>query len=625
MPTYRQKLKPRFAALGAIVVLVLGVLLVRLWQMQVVSGQAYASQADQNRIREITTVAPRGRILDRRGRPLVTNRATLAVLVEPFRGGDEEAEKAHDQMIARLSALLDVPVADIKERLESVREAALASRVVAMDVELDKVAYLEEHSSEFPGVSVETRAVREYPQGRLAAHVLGYTGEISEGQLSDSAFDGYDPTDIVGKSGAEASFESALQGDRGTRRLEVDAAGNPRRMIAETKPVPGRDVMLTIDSRVQKVTEKALADALRDARGEKFYRARAGAAVAIDIRTGEVLSMASLPTYDPTVFLGGVTTKQWRSLTSTESEYPLSNRAIAGQYPPASTFKAFTGLAGLQYGLTSKWHTYQCAGKWTGMGEQWKKYCWNRAGHGSETFMAGIEDSCDVVFYEIGYAAYKERGEKIQRVAREFGYGSRLGIELPGEADGRVPDAKWKKAFNEDYPEYQQWLPGDTVNLAIGQGDMLVTPLQVAATYAGIANDGKVMQPHLMKAVLGSSGKPVVKVKPQVARRPKVSAANLKAVQEALVNVTTQGTARSAFAGFGTTVAGKTGTAEVTNKDDYAWFVGYAPANDPKYAVAVVVEQGGHGGSIAAPAARQILAALLGQKVEHVSATDLSR
>lgn len=625
MPAYRQKLKPRFAALGLIVLVVLGVLLLKLWQMQVLTGPAYASQAEQNRVREVTTIAPRGRILDRNGKPLVTNRATLAVVVAPFRGGDDDAKAAHERMLQRLSALLDVPVPEIEERLASVKEAALAPRVVAIDVPLAKVAYLEEHGPEFPGVSVETRAVREYPQGDLAAHVLGYTGEISESQLNDPAFDGYDPTDVVGRAGAEAAFETALQGDRGSRRLEVDAAGNPRRIIAETEPTPGRDVVLTIDSDVQKVAERALAEALVDARKEKFYKAKAGAAVAVDVRNGEVLAMASLPTYDPTVFLGGISQSQWRSLNSTESQYPLSNRAIAGQYPPASTFKAFTGLAGLQYGMTRQWATYQCAGKWTDMGEQWKKYCWNRSGHGTESFMGGIEDSCDVVFYEIGYESYKRGGEKVQRVAREFGYGEKLGIELPGETEGRVPDAAWKRAYNENYPEYRQWLPGDTVNMAIGQGDMLVTPLQAATSYAAIANSGKVMRPHLMKSVLGSDGKPVLKTKAEVVSRPKVSKANLSIMRQALRMVTSTGTAKGAFRGFDVDVAGKTGTAQVAKKDDYAWFIGYAPADNPRYCVAVVVEQGGHGGSVAAPAARQILAAALGERVEHVTATDLSR
>ncbi|PKQ15955.1 MAG: penicillin-binding protein 2 [Actinobacteria bacterium HGW-Actinobacteria-7] len=618
MPTFRERLKPRFAILGVVVVAVLGILLFRLWTMQILAGPAFAARADDNRIREVTTVAPRGRILDRKGRELVTNRPTMAVLAA--RSVAENAE-----VMNKLSSLLDMPVAELKDRITSVKEAALAPRVVAIDVPMTTVAYLAEHESQFPGVEVATRSVRRYPYGDLAAHVLGYTGEISEDQLAGADFQGYDPTDVVGKSGAESSFESVLQGDRGLRRLEVDAAGRPKRIISETEPEAGRDVVLTIDADVQKVTEEALAQAIKDAHADGYYKAKAGAAIAIDTRTGEILAMASAPTYDPAVFLGGVSNKEWRSLTTTSSEFPLSNRAIQAQYPAASTFKAMTGLAGLNYGLTRQWATYTCRGLWTGMGKQWGKYCWNRSGHGVETFMDGFADSCDTVFYEIGYAFYKDKGEKLQKFARSFGYGQLTGIDLGGEATGRVPDAAWKKAYNQNYPEYQGWLPGDTVNMAIGQGDLLVTPLQVVASYAGIANNGKVMKPHVLRKVLGSDGKTVLGPTKEVAFAPKVSKKNLSIVGSALHNVTTIGTAKGAFRGFGIQVAGKTGTAEVTGKDDYAWFVGYAPVQQPKYAVVVVLEQGGHGGSIAAPAGRQILAELLGQRVEHVKAKDNSR
>ncbi len=618
MPTFRERLKPRFAILGVVVLAVLGLLLFRLWTMQVLSGEEFSARADDNRIREVTTIAPRGRILDRKGRELVTNRPTMAVLASRSVAEDQ-------RVLSKLSALLDMPVPELKDRISSVKEAALASRVIAIDVPMETVAYLSEHETEFPGVEVATRSVRRYPYGQLAAHLLGYTGEISEDQLAQQDFQGYDPTDVVGKSGAESSFESVLQGDRGLRRLEVDASGSPQKIISETEPESGRDVVLTIDARVQKVTEQALAQAIKDAHGDKYYKAKAGAAIAIDVRTGEVLAMASAPTYDPTVFLGGVSEKEWRSLNSTDSEFPLTNRAIQAQYPAASTFKAMTGLAGLQYGMTRQWATYTCQGRWTGMGEQWGKYCWNHAGHGTETLMDGFSDSCDTVFYEIGYDFYKDKGEKLQKFARSFGYGQLTGIELGGEAAGRVPDAAWKKSYNENYPEYQRWLPGDTVNIAIGQGDLLVTPLQVVASYAGIANKGKVMKPHVLRKVLGSDGKTVLGPTKEVAFAPKVSKKNLDIVDGALARVTTIGTGQGAFRGFAIPVTGKTGTAEVSGKDDYAWFAGYAPSNKPKYAVVVVVEQGGHGGAVAGPAARQMLASLLGQPVEHVTAQDSSR
>ena len=617
MTDFRQQLRPRFAALAFVVLAILGLLLARLWTMQVLNGTAYAEQAVENRVREVTTEAPRGRILDRNGKELVTNRPTMAVVVEP-------SAKDDDELLARLSTVLNMPVADIKARVSSVKQAPLASRTVAIDVPLQAVSYLEEHENEFPGVDVRVQAVRRYPQGALAAHVMGYAGEVSQSEL-DSEDSPYQYGDIVGKAGAEKSFETVLQGDRGRQLIEVDAAGRPRRVILDSDPVPGRDVVLTIDSDVQAVTERALAQALEDAHKVKFPKAKAGAAVAIDVKTGEIIAMASLPTYDPELFLGGISEKNWQTLTSKESAFPLNNRAIMAQYPAASTFKAMTGLAGLEAGFTAPETTYNCQGRWTGMGEEWEKYCWDHSGHGNESFMDGIKDSCDTVFYEIGYRFYKDKGEKLQKFSRRYGFGAKSGVDLPGEVSGRVPDAAWKAKYNEDYPEFQKWLPGDTVNLSIGQGDLLVTPLQLLDSYAGIAHGGKVMKPHVMKQVLDAQGTPVLTTQPEVIFDTKTSSSHLASMKTALVSVTEVGTGKGAFEGFPITVAGKTGTAQVAGKDDMALFVGFAPAEKPRYAVVVVIEEGGHGGSVAGPAARQILAACLGQKIEHVTATDASR
>jgi penicillin-binding protein 2 len=618
MPTFRQHLGPRFITFALVIIGVLGILLVRLWTMQVLSGAAFAAQAEQNRVREFTTEASRGRILDRDGEELISNRATLAVTVVP------EAQE-DDEMLGRLSALLSIPTPELKERVVSIRQDALKPRTVAIDVPLETASYLAEHESEFPGVQVERQSVRQYPKGTLAAHVLGYTGEISEAELGDQDLTGYELGDIVGKAGAEAQFEKVLQGDRGYKRVEVDASGRARRVVEEADPLPGRDVVLTIDSELQGVAERALAEALADAHAEDFKKARAGAAVLLDVATGEVLAMASTPSYDPELFLGGISEEDWERLTDEQSEYPLNNRAIMAQYPPASTFKAFTGLGGLEDGLVKPDTVAVCEGRWTGMGEEWPKYCWARSGHGSETFVEGITHSCDTVFYEIGYKFDRRTDEGLQEFVRRFGYGNMTGVDLPGEVDGRVPDAAWKAEYNEDFPEYRKWLPGDTVNIAIGQGDLLATPLQVAATYGGIANGGKVMRPHVLKAVHASDGEVAHETEPEIAFDAGVSAGNLETVQYGLETVTESGTGADAFAGFEVPVAGKTGTAQVAGKDDYAWFVGYAPAEAPRYVAAVVIEQGGHGGAIAAPAVRSILGASLGVSSEHVRAHDRSR
>jgi penicillin-binding protein 2 len=628
LPNSQQQLKGRYAVLAVVVVCVLGALLARLWTMQVLNGSAFAEQAVQNRVREVTTTSPRGRILDAKGRLLVSNKATMAVFVDPsFSYVTVSGKRVKNvDLFNRLSAILNTPVADIEQEAFNVRDQALAPRMVAIGVSKEAVAYISEHPSLFKGVEVRAEPIRQYPQGLVAAHVLGYTGEVSQDQIANSTVNGYQYGDIVGKSGAEAEFEKVLQGDRGQRLVEVDAQGRPQRVIQDTPSTPGHDVVLTIDSKVQKVTEAALLTALDDAHKAKFPNAKAGAAVAVDIKTGAIIAMASVPTYDPSLFLNGISKKQWASLNATGSDFPLTNRAIMGQYPAASTFKAMTGLAGLQYHMINTGSTVDCVGTWTEMGKQWKKFCWDHAGHGIEDFYGAVRDSCDSYFYHVGYLFYKDKGEKLQKYARTFGFGSKSGVDLPGEVSGRIPDAEWKNAYFQNYPELQQWQPGDAVNLSIGQGDLLVTPLQLVDSYAGIANGGKVMKPHVLKQVLAPDGKAVLTYKPTVAFDSKTSASNLSAMKTALLGVTeTGGTGAGAFSGFPVQVAGKTGTAQVAGKDDYAWFVGFAPANNPKYAVAVMIEQGGHGGSVAGPAARQIFAALLNQKVEHVSATDSSR
>lgn len=618
MPNYFEQLKGRYAVLGVIVLLVLGLLTAKLWSLQVLNGAAYAKQAERNSTREVTTTAPRGRILDANGTALVTNRATVAVYVDPSVKNDKE-------LLARLSEALNVPVDQITAKLKDVREQALAPRMVAVDVPMSVVAYLSEHAALFPGVEVREQPVRAYPLASLASHVLGYTGQASESDLAQPDAS-YEYGDLVGKSGAELQFESVLRGDRGTQVYEVDATGKVQTLTKEVEAVAGNDVQLTIDSNVQAVTEAALAQALQDAHKDGFPSAKAGAAVVVNVKTGAIVAMASLPTYDPSLFLGGISTADWEQLNSKESEYPLTNRAIAGQYPAASTFKAITGMAGIDEGMISVNTTYDCKGTWTDMGTKWKKYCWDHSGHGVETFTEAIRDSCDSYFYNVGYLFYKDGGEKLQAYAEKFGFGAKSGIDLPGEAKGRVPDAAWKAEYNKDYPENKGWLPGDTVNMAIGQGDLLVTPLQLVNAYAGIANGGKIMKPHILKAVLGADGQPILTYEPTVAFQTSASAKSIAAMQAGLEAVTKSGgTAYGAFKGFPVAVAGKTGTAQVANKDDYAWFAGYAPVDDPEYAVAVIIEQGGHGGSIAGPAARQIFAALFGEKIEHVTATDVSR
>lgn len=617
MTTFREHLKGRFGILGLIALIALGGLLARLWSMQVLYGTSYAAQAENNRIRQISIDAPRGRILDSAGRALVTNKPVMAVMAAPSVQYDQA-------LMARLSAVIDVPVDEMERRFKSDKEERLKPRVLRLDVPMKTVSYLVEHAPEFPGVQVEAAAVRQYPMGTLAAHVLGYTGEISEAQLEKEQLPDYRLGDIVGKAGVEAQYDKVLLGEKGYRRLEVDSMGRVRRIVEQGEPRAGKDVQLTIDAELQAVAEQALADALAEAHRQGYKKARAGSAVVLDVETGAVLAMASAPTYDPTLFLGGISQKDWESLNAKDSEYPLNNRAIMAAYPPASTFKAVTGMAGLEYRVVSAGSAFSCGGFWEGMGKP-GKWCWNHSGHGRVTFTEGIEKSCDIVFYEIGKRFFEQKGEPLQAFSRSMGLGEDTGVDLPGEVSGRVPDAAWKKAYNSDYPEAQAWLGGDTVNMAIGQGDLLMTPLQLASVYAALGNGGKVMKPHVLKAVLGSDGAPMLTIEPVVSHDPGLSPSNLATMRRALVDVTETGTGRGAFVGFPVTVAGKTGTAQVTKKDDFAFFACFAPANQPRYAVAVVVEQGGHGGSVAGPAARQILSKLFNVPYRPVRTTDPSR
>lgn len=619
MPALKDNLRPRFLVLAAIFTGVLFILLIRLWTMQVINGAEYVTLAEQNRIREVTMVAPRGRILDRNGIVLVDNRATLAVLAE-------RSVLDNAATIKRLADLIGIPSTAIESRILTSREAALAPHAVMLDAPVRVVSYLAEHPDLFPGISVEPRTVRTYPFGALAAHVLGYAGGISDDELASETFIDYDPGDVVGKTGAEAQFESILQGDRGVRTVEVDAVGRVRRVISEIEPEPGRDVMLTIDINAQRVAEEALQQAFAAAAGLGFPQANAGSVVALDVKTGETLAMASAPTFAPEKFVGGITTEEWDSITSKESGYPLNNRAISSGYAPASTFKAFVGLAGLQNGIVTPGTTSNCQGTWTGFGTQWKKMCWKHSGHGAITFERAIAESCDVYFYDVGKAFYNTGNESLQAYIDSWGYGSKTGIDLPGEVTGRVPDIAWKKDFNKNYPEYQKWLPGDTVNMSIGQGDALATPLQIAASYAGIANDGKLMRPHVFKAAVSDTGVPIIEAKSEVFATPEVSAANLTTIQSALRRVITNGTGASAFRNMSVPSAGKTGTAQVAGKEDYALYVGYAPYDDPQYSVSVVIEQGGGGGAVASSAARKVLSSLLGLDTGYVpTAQDFSR
>lgn len=603
-----EQVQIRIAIFSIAVIIVIGMLLGRLWYLQVLTGNEYKVLAEENRIRTISIDPPRGIIYDRNKKVLVKNRPSLAVTLSP------DTAKKNKDIVKKVAEILKMTPKEVRKKLREKREGPLEPRVIQTDVDESIVSYIKEHQSKLPGVEVKVISVREYPSKDLAAHALGYVGEISEDELEKPEYNDYVLGDAIGKSGAECEYESALRGVKGEQQVEVNAAGRKLRVIKTRDFRPGNNLVLTIDKKLQKATEEALEGAARYARGKGYSDAKAGAAIVIEPDSGKILAMASYPTFDPRVFIGGIKTKQWQELNDKDSNYPLINRTMMSSYAPGSTFKPFTALAGMKEGIISPKTAYACGGKWLAYGKKWVKYCWKRSGHGRVNLNRALVESCDIYFYEVGNAFYKifkkDKRELLQDWMGKFGFGSKTGaFEMIPEESGRVPDAAWKKKWNKNHPEYQLWLPGDTVNIGFGQGDLLVTPLQLAIAYGAIANGGTLYQPRLIEKTLTPDGEIARRFKNQRVRKLDFSPEQLKSVQTGLKGVTSSGggTAAPAFSGFPVPVAGKTGTAQVRGKDDYAWFVCYAPSNDPQYVVVVMVEQGGHGGSVAAPAARKIL------------------
>lgn len=610
----------RIKILATIVAVIFTVLAVRLLFLQVVKGDTFKRMAEENRIRAINITAPRGKIYDRNQELLINNRLamTLTIIPKSFK---------NKLLVKRLSKLLNMPAREINKQILSKRSNPLKPKVVKRDVSNEVVAYIKEHQDKFPGIEIISEPIRDYPNHNLAAHVLGYLGEISDKELQAKKNKDYDLGDLIGKSGVEKSYESILRGSKGIEYLEVDAANRAIRTIKREDPDPGNNLILTIDKKIQISAENALAKAIERAKQGKFKHAAAGAIVVMDPNNGEILALASQPSYDPEIFVGGISNEQWSEINNKKSLYPLNNRALMSSYPTGSTFKVVTALAGLANGIINPTTTFICAGRWNGWGAGWTKWGWKRSGHGSVNLIRALTVSCDVYFYELSYRLYKKDNEALQFWAKKLGLGSKTGVDLPDEAKGRVPDKKWKKAFNKNWPENQAWFPGDTVNMAIGQGDVLLSLLQLANVYSTIIKNGVDYQPHIVKKILTTDGKVVADVPPKVKSTISLPASYFENIKNGLKKVTTapEGTAAGIFRNFPVPVGGKTGTSEVAGKDDFAFFVAFAPADNPAYVITVVIEEGGHGGSTAAPAARQILSDIYNVKAGSVAAVDKSR
>ena len=606
--------KTRLTGLSIFSGSIIAILFAKLWSMQLVSVDEYTEQAELNRTRTISTVAPRGRILDRNGVELVTNRPSLVVMASSEVAND-------DVMVQHLANVLGMPMVAVRRKIQDQTEGAQSRRTVAVDVSRRVVSYIDEHQYLFEGVNVEERAQRHYPMGSTCAHVLGYTGSPTVEQLKAAEEDtsnwsiAYESGDTIGQAGIEYQYESVLQGVRGEQTVYVDADGSVLDYATSIEAQPGSDIVLTIDSKVQKVAEESLASIIKKIRSKGNSTCDSGSAVCIDVTNGEVIAMASYPTFSPNDFVGGISNDDWELLSSEEAGNPLMNRAIAGQYPSASTIKPLSTFAALNYGIASSKSGYDCTGYWTGFGQQYGQYCWNHSGHGYVNLREGNVYSCDTVFYEIGKGFFlSDNKEGLQETFRRWGLGQKSGIDLPAEAAGRVPDADWKWNYFTEADDYaRSWQGGDTTNLVIGQGDLLVTPLQMATVYAGIATRGTVQRPHLLRSVSSHAGSgSIMDYKSEIARTVEEQDSSFDLVQDGLQGVIYEESEAQAshFTNMKELVAGKTGTAERSGEEPTGWFVAYVPADNPRYVVASCVERGGYGSECAMYVVRDIMGAI---------------
>ncbi|MCX7599442.1 MAG: penicillin-binding protein 2 [Armatimonadetes bacterium] len=607
------------------------VFVIRLGQLQIAKADQFMRQAAANRTQTIRVEPPRGCIFDRQGRVLAENRRTWRLGIDPATFPKDE--KTADQCIVRLAGLLGGDASALRRAIRVALVSSVAQPIpipgVPSTLEFPTVARIEENRLELPGIVVLEESKRYYPQGRLAAHVLGYARVISEEQyrlyrdilvpqvsqpqdeiaalVADRL---YGPRSITGHAGIERTCEldtswpqpmPLLMGLPGRTVLDVNVRGEPVRVIASREPAPGASLYLTIDAVAQRVAEEAMEEALKRGPG------RGGAVVAVDVGTGEVLVLCSKPSFDPNAWVTGLGAGEWERVAN-DPRTPLLNRAIGGAYPPGSTFKMISSVAAFETLRLAPSTSFRCAGRIT-VGWRHAVYgCWRSGGHGTVDFWRGMAESCDVYFYELvrqlGLTA-----DSLAFWARQFGFGQPAGVALPGEAEGLVPDPAWRRLVM-----HESWRLGDTLNMVIGQGYLAVTPLQMAMATATIANGGKLYQPLIVRKVLWPSwtGLPPRVARPILVRTIPVSPATLEKVRRSMREAVTsqRGTSR-VMQGLGVSVAGKTGSAEHRpGCPTHAWYACFAPYEKPRYAVVVLVESGGHGGAVAAPIARRVVAAL---------------
>lgn len=608
----------RVAVLGVLAIIIFCALFFRLWALQVISGERYLEDARNNQIRSFRIEAPRGSVVDRDGDVLVSNMPGTAVQIWPA-ALEELSYADRERLLDRLSRLLGVSPNKVRTKVEERLETdPLTPVTVRTDVGERKAAYLMEHQSEFPGVQITETYLRRFDQGTIAAQILGYTSEISAEQLEERAQDGYTAGDRIGQTGIEAAYDSYLRGLPGLGQVFVDALG---RVTSEREfsqmPESGDNVRLTIDDVLQRTAEDALDFGVRLAHDNGEWAADGGALVAMDVQTGEILALASNPTFDPSVYVGTVSERELKRLANPRENFPTLNRAISGVYPPGSTFKPFTALAALQEGLLTPDEVIQCTGKAVIDGQTFMN--WDPYRNEPMQLTTALANSCDTYFYDVALRFYELRNSPMQRWSRTMGFGEPTGVDLGPEERGLVPTPAWRrKTFETEIDKI--WTSGDSVQLAIGQGDLLVTPLQMTRAYAMIANGGKLVEPYLVNSVEEprNEGEVPVVLRPYTPKPPKdlnIDQYALRVIQEGLFDAThaSYGTSQSVFGAFPVPIAGKTGTAEkfvrlpgFAGLRDQSWWCGYGPYQSPEIAVCAVIENGGHGGEAAAPVALKI-------------------
>lgn len=589
------RLSLRVAVLGGVAVALFAVLFFRLWNLQVLDGDKYLAEAKNNRTREFKVIAPRGDILDREGNVIVDNRTSLALQLNTEKLPEDPAEEK--AVLSHLGQLAHMSLPKVRKAIREGEEVAAGAPVtLRQDVGFYLVAYIEEHQREFPGVSVQRVFVRHYPDGTLAAHVLGNVSEINEEELEEARYKSLEPGDEVGKAGIEYSYDKFLRGQPGLQKIQVNALGQPTPggQLVSKSPTPGENLKLTIDSEVQAAGESALAS-----------QGLPGGFITMNVHNGQILGLGSFPTYDPSELIHP-TQAQVNALYRNESA-PLTDRTVEGLYPTGSTFKLITALAALENGVITPNTVINDPGQLC-LGEE----CFHNAegaAYGPLTLVPALEVSDDVFFYTLGLKMWDTN--ELQDWAHELGIGRPTGIDIPIGTDGLLPTKHWRDQLFAEGETERPWSAGDNIQLATGQGDLQTNPLQMAVAYAALGNGGTIVTPHLGMEVEDAAGRVLREFDPKPRRKVKIDPGARSVIMEGLHDAAQGpgGTSEPVFGSFPIPVAGKTGTAERPGHADQSWYCILAPYPNPRIVTCVTIEEGGFGAQAAAPAAHTILEA----------------